>query len=495
MFLKYTLYTILFSLFAWGLNLDDLFKMPKSVERDFYIWQFLKTPSTTKREAIEAASLINAVNNKLESAFFKKTGSNLPKRVTKLSLADKKKYQLLLHQMHQTKSFYQAWLSLSDKEKLKLFALAGRANRALLNSTLDLKLYNRLTKYAAINEFIFRAKAEHLEKIYTTILAAPPVRKNRINYNNLLQLGFENLKRGEEALASRFFYSAVLKAKSRYYADKALFWLYQASKQKKYLQKLAASYDFNIYKFVALDLLQKPYPRPATEKIDTNATSPIDITNPIAWAKLKKKIFTKNSDLYALAKKYNSSVSAAYYYYILNKASKDKKQYFPILYKDILTRYPIEREAMLLALARQESHFIPASVSRSFALGMMQFMPFLIRHISKKRGEPMPLEAIFNPKVSLKFANTHLDYLEKYLHHPLFVAYAYNAGIGYTRRMLQKNIFKPGKYEPYLSLEMVDNKQANHYGKKVLANYIVYRMLLGKPIKATTLLNQISTTR
>jgi soluble lytic murein transglycosylase len=96
---------------------------------------------------------------------------------------------------------------------------------------------------------------------------------------------------------------------------------------------------------------------------------------------------------------------------------------------------------------------------------------------------------MFNPRISIKFANTHLDYLNKHLYHPLFVAYAYNAGIGYTRRLIRKNIFKKGLYEPYISLEMVDNEQARYYGKRVLGNYVIYRKLLGSPIKITTLLN------
>jgi soluble lytic murein transglycosylase len=120
-------------------------------------------------------------------------------------------------------------------------------------------------------------------------------------------------------------------------------------------------------------------------------------------------------------------------------------------------------------------------------------MPFLVKHIAKQRGENITIEDMFKPDVSIRFANTHLNYLYKWIHNPLFVAYAYNAGIGYTRRMLRrKDIFRGGEYEPYLSLEFLDNSQANEYGKKVLANYVIYRKLLGKPIKITTILNRLS---
>jgi len=41
-------------------------------------------------------------------------------------------------------------------------------------------------------------------------------------------------------------------------------------------------------------------------------------------------------------------------------------------------------------------------------------------------------------------------------------------------------------------MELVNNEQANHYGKKVLANYVIYKMLLGSPIKITTIINELT---
>jgi len=58
--------------------------------------------------------------------------------------------------------------------------------------------------------------------------------------------------------------------------------------------------------------------------------------------------------------------------------------------------------------------------------------------------------------------------------------------------MIRKDIFKKGPYEPYLSLELVDNEQANHYGKKVLANYVIYKMLLGSPVRITKIINELT---
>ena len=63
-----------------------------------------------------------------------------------------------------------------------------------------------------------------------------------------------------------------------------------------------------------------------------------------------------------------------------------------------MRKFSKERQALIYAIARQESRFVPASVSRSFALGMMQFMPFLIRHVAKEKGQRIDYDDIFKPE-------------------------------------------------------------------------------------------------
>jgi len=152
-----------------------------------------------------------------------------------------------------------------------------------------------------------------------------------------------------------------------------------------------------------------------------------------------------------------------------------------------------ERQALIYAIARQESRFVPASVSRSFALGMMQFMPVLIKHVSKEKGENIDYDEIFNPYKAIEYADFHLDYLTKYLYHPLFIAYAYNAGIGFTRRHIKNSRnFRKGPYEPYMSMEKMENHEAKEYGKKVLANYVIYLNKLGVTTRIFPLLKVLA---
>jgi soluble lytic murein transglycosylase len=123
----------------------------------------------------------------------------------------------------------------------------------------------------------------------------------------------------------------------------------------------------------------------------------------------------------------------------------------------------------------------------------MQIMPFLVDHLKKQKGERIDYDDLFDPITALRYANTHLDYLTSWLHHPLFVAYAYNAGIGFTRRLIRrKDLFENRNlYDPWISLERVGNGQANEYGKKVLTNYVIYMNKLGYPLRLTDLLSVI----
>ena len=126
-------------------------------------------------------------------------------------------------------------------------------------------------------------------------------------------------------------------------------------------------------------------------------------------------------------------------------------------------------------------------------MGTMQIMPFLSKAIAKELKEPYNIFEQFDAKTNLRYANHHLNYLERKLNHPLFIAYAYNGGIGFTKRLLKTNLFKKGKYEPYLSMELLPYDETKKYGKKVLINYFVYANYFNKKNKLSfdTLINTI----
>jgi len=399
------------SLEAKTFSYSEIHVMPRSVEKDYYIWRFLQQKSTTASQARAIIKEVNNSNKKLRIAYKKKTGAN-PPNITHRPYVTEQQKEDWKHQAEGNKLFNEG-IRLVEKKKLQ---------RALI----------------------------YFHKAYDVYL-----------------------KRWEK--------------------DKSLFWVYLLTKDKKYLYKIKQeSTHINMYTLLAADMTHSQYPKSIiTPHIRRKSIYSIDETNPIHWAKMKIKVKKPNADLTALAEDCESQATIGMNTYIKAKACNYRKSYFPMPYRSAMKGYPIERQALIYAIARQESRFVPASVSRSFALGMMQFMPFLIDHIAKQKGRHIDYDDIFKPEVAIEFANYHLDYLNKYLYHPLFVAYAYNGGIGFTKKLIKKrHYFKPGPFEPYLSMEKMSNVQAREYGKRVLTNYVIYMNKLGK---STRLLPYIKT--
>ena len=413
-FLSVLLFTSIFShqsLEAKALSFSKVHKMPKSVEKDYYIWRLLIQSSTTPIEARNIIKEANHLNKKLRTSFKKKTGFNAP-------------------------------------------AVHG-----------------------------------------TRDITPDHIWKNRSKANKYFKKALALLRQKKTKMATSYFDAARKHYRKRHEIDKTLFWLYLSTKNNTYLKHLQASHSPNIYTLIAADTVKGKYPKTITERFRKRRGFGFDVKNPITWAKVKGKMkHSSPSQISHLANKYASQDSIGIYTYLKAEASQHKKSYFPMPYRDAMKRMSAKRQALIYAIARQESRFVPASVSRSFALGMMQFMPFLVKHIAKQKGYKMDLDEMFNPYRAIEFADYHLNYLNKYLYHPLFVAYAYNAGIGFTRKHLRnRNNFRNGAYEPYMSMEMMKNIEAREYGKKVLANYVIYLNKLGVTTRMSSLVKTLAT--
>ena len=298
--------------------------------------------------------------------------------------------------------------------------------------------------------------------------------------------------------AMRFFARAEAAFDRQDRKDNAVFWLYLLSKNTIYLDKLNQSRDVNIYTLYANELTGASpaanivSPTPTKEKV-----ADYDIKDPFLWQKTFKMIKEMSAeDAAKHSKTFNTKETLGQYAYLMEKASGYKDSYFVMPFVDELEDVNATRKALLYAIGRQESRFIPAVISTSYALGMMQFMPFLANHIGKKELQipNFDQDDMFDPRLALKFADHHLNYLEKYLYHPLFVAYAYNGGIGFTKKMLQRgDLFNEGEYEPFLSMELVPFAESRDYGKKVLANYVIYLGIVRSSTSISTLFESLKT--
>ena len=122
----------------------------------------------------------------------------------------------------------------------------------------------------------------------------------------------------------------------------------------------------------------------------------------------------------------------------------------------------------------------------------MQLMPFLVDSLKHKMPNKITCYSdMFEPKNNISYAARHLKWLDTQLDNPLLKAYAYNAGLGFIKKYIKSGKFTDKKYEPFLSMELVPYEESREYGKKVLANYVVYRRLFGRPVTLHELMRTV----
>ena len=499
-------------------SFNDIENMPTSYAKDYYTWRFILEKKSSKKEALAAYNWTKRKSYKLKKAIKKKLGYT-PKIDKNSKKKDPKNF--IIYPKIASKKSQKSLKKLYDKIKkqgkysdtLKVMSSEYPFDElSKMKSSTQCYIFNNVTsKYRKryFNNAFSPKQLEYLihetqfNKSIKKIVTTDGLQKSKksliffINDNNLtfqsnFFLAMNAIKFNKIKVAKNFLNIARTKTNSQSKYDQIDFWLYLLSKDKKYLENLFHSYDVNLYTLKARDILKEPYPKVISPKSEFKVVKDFDITNPIDWEKIKIKMKKNPNKLSQLAEKYNSSETLGVYTYLKEKEVKYTKPYFPMPYPLSMWNLEKERVALLYAIARQESRFIPASVSSSYALGMMQIMPFLIKHLAKERGKKIDLNDMFNPYLAVNYANQHLDYLNEWLYHPLFVAYAYNGGIGFTKRTIKSShLFKDGKYEPYLSMELIDYDESKEYGKKVLSNYIIYLNLLGIQTRVSPLLNSL----
>lgn len=511
---------------------EELKNEPKSLAKDYYINRLINEGSYTKeqiadlsRDVFRKAGLVqksidkilppkaapskcpgvNAKNitqanltcqNLLTSIAFSLKLDNHTREILAANLAKtnpgKSKILLALNEANPAKAF----ANLNDtKSFLELFNASSPQNKSILfsesfDANFMTKLYSQKGFTNLLNDIVFNKKYEGFRR---NLLSIDPAITEK---NDAFTLGLNAILLGQDDIAFSLFARAKSTFERAWQRDNATFWQYQISKNESFLKELGASKDANIYSLYARDLiggepLEVIVPRPNKQNIEN-----FDVSDPFLWNKTvalaKDMNATQASEF---AKNFYTNESIGAYAYFMQKAHGWEKQYFLMPSSPELDGISNERKSMIYALARQESLFIPSVVSTSYALGMMQFMPFLANAIGKKELKipNFDQDDLFKTDIAFKFANHHLNYLDKFLYHPLFTAYAYNGGIGFTKKLITRDdMFKEGKFEPFLSIELVPVAETRNYGKKVLANYVIYMALTGSNIKISQLFENLT---
>jgi len=493
--------------------------MPTSLAKDYYTWRFISEKSTSKKEALVAYRWTMRKSHKLKKSIRKKLGYTprtskkhtrkknpknfiiYPGTAAKKSLKRLKKLYKKIKKQGKYSDTLEVMASKNPFEKLSeqkastqcyIFNNVGSNYRKTqFNHPFTTEQLKLLMQEKEFNKAIEKIVTTHaLQKTKKSLVVM--MEGNRLTFQSNFFLAINAIEFNELEIAKNFLKIARSKTTYQSKFDQVDFWFYLITEDENYLTKLLKSSDINIYTLKARDILNKPYPKVKSPDFAFKNIENFDVTNPIDFEKLKVEIKEKRSDLNRLAERYRSSETVGIYSYIKERETHYKVPYYPMPYPLAMWGFKLKRIALLYAIARQESRFVPASVSSSYALGMMQIMPFLIKHLSKERHQSIDLNDMFNPYLAINYANQHLDYLNKWLYNPLLVAYAYNGGIGFTRRTLKSShLFNEGRYEPFLSMELIDYAEAREYGKKVLANYVIYLKLLGIQTEISQLLNSL----
>ncbi|MFT5661852.1 MAG: soluble lytic murein transglycosylase [Sulfurimonas sp.] len=513
------------------IKFQDITSKPSGRSKNFMIWQYLRQDITAK-EADKAYSLVEGNIYKIKKEYLKKSKNKklLRERDCRrerdlLSIDEKDCFKMAmspfktLHLDDETREKLlakletqasrdqvriqaepfteNAYIKYNANTILSMFvSTTSKHRRENLNLKLSKKFIHHMfsknasnwRKFALIKKIV---NDDRLDKLQESLLLVKP---NDVNDDSNFLLGLNHLRFGSTKIAVKHFKQARSKATKRINQDKNLFWIYQATKNNKYLKNLLTSTDINIYTQYAHDILDTEISHYFHTINVNNERCDSNICDPFEWDAIMKKIQNTPKDhLLKLAKTYKQKEMAPVQSFILEKASSFKKHSFIMPYDKYLGEITTDEKALVYALMRQESNLIPAALSRSFALGLMQIMPFVTDDLSTRMKNPIKsYDDMFQPSYNIRYALKHLEWLNKTFYHPLFTAYAYNGGLGFLRKHLKAKTFRKGKYEPFLSMELMSNRESREYGKRVLSNYVIYKKILGEEVSIVNLLNTLT---
>ncbi len=522
---------LIFALCDAEIIFSDIESKPSGRAKNFMIWQYLKQDITSK-EADKAYSLVEGNIYKINKVYLKKSkNQSLLRKIEcknnrdllsideadcfKLAMSP---YKTLKMDDKSRKELIAKLNSKSAKDAVKIQAepysekayISYKANTVLgmfLNVNSSYRRENlNLSLSKSFLEHMFSKEAsawrsfalikkivndKKLDKLQKSLLLLEG--KNVDSDANFL-LGLNQLRYNNPKQALKNFQLAEKLSTRQMDKDKNTFWMYQASKSKKHLKKLSLSTKINIYTQYANEKLNIDVQNYFSSVDVVNKKNKSSICSPFVWSEILKEINkTPKDKLLQLAQKYNQKDMAAVQAFIIEKAYSFKVHGYIMPYDEYLEDVENDKKALVYALMRQESQLIPSALSRSFALGLMQIMPFVTDDLSTRMKNPIACyDDMFIPKHNIKYALKHLNWLDKTYYHPLFVAYAYNGGLGYFKRHLETGSFIIGKYEPFMSMELMSNRESREYGKRVLSNYVMYKKILGEEISISDLLNTLT---
>lgn len=503
-------------------TLDWLENKPQSYAKDFFIIQYLNQENISIEDASKAYEMAQKRNSIVKKAYNKKFKTSIPNK-------DLKCYQYSIDELLKENDERCVALGLSLKEAINLpketldIFISKINNYPTLKKDLEIIKSEKISSedlpygFDKYFQFFFDLGFEYRTKTYDLLYSEAFIDKlseqknfeklvryviyekndfqnlqksllntkdnKDLTSNALFLLGINAINHNNEEKAFYFFEKTFKKAYLKEEKDKALFWLYLVTDNETFIHELSKSWDINIYSLYAKEFYEDSADNIVYDIEIPKKESSFNIYDQFSWIDVLDDT-KKNLDEIKLQKYkelFSDENTLPHLAYVMERFYRYKKDFYITPYKEILKNYSTYKQVLIYSIAKQESRFIPSSISVSTAQGIMQIMPFLSEDIAEKLNQPYNIYEQFDPKRNIEFANFHLDSLIKQFdNNPLFIAYAYNGGAGYTRSQFKKGLFEriDKKYEPFLSMEMISYPETKEYGKKVLTNYYVYNNLL-----------------
>ncbi|MFA6144791.1 MAG: transglycosylase SLT domain-containing protein [Sulfurimonas sp.] len=517
----------LFSSAFANVTLDEINIQPPSPEKNFLIWQFLHQ-DINATQANDAFYQMERVNTRFLLDYAKKTNETeiiytaqcLQKPATELltieaddclflALTPVKAQTLQNSEREQlatklgNKFGNVQWLRTMNQEShftpfsettpsLKLFLITSPAyHQEHFNHVIDTDTLKSLTASKGFGQFAYSVITD--PKMPLAQRALSDVSGGCFDFQTHFYLAINALHYGRNDNAIFHLKEAQKLANSKMDQDRTTFWLYQLKPELATLKSLSQSLDLNMYALWAKEKMGVEAENYFTT-LPTRQKSSFKGDDPFEWNQLHDEIMASTKEnIVDLINRYDGEDSLAVQAYIIERTYTPFIHNFTMPYDQYMTNLSTDQKAFLYALMRQETRMIPGLISSSFALGLMQLMPFNVDSISKA----LPLKVtsyndMFNPAYNIPYAIEHMKHIDRTLFNPVLKAYAYNGGLGSTKRLIiNTGQFLQGEHEPFMSMELMSNTENREYGKRVLANYVIYKKILGEEVTITSLLDSL----
>jgi len=393
-----------------------------------------------------------------------------------------------------------SFLANKPRHYLKAFFNSHKSyRRAVFNTKLDANATLLLSKQGDFARFV---KFALFDKELGLLAASLKISEDDTSDSEaLFYLGLLSLKYDDKEQAVKMFERSVVSATQDVKKDRARFWLYLVTKQEEWLRFIVSSGRLNFYSVNASEMLGTSFPRHKKLLLLEKKESPIDIKDPFEWLSIERSLSKmKKGELNALANKFDAKGLEPFYLRILEAKGESVSNVFLLNYTEYMKDASLDEKAMYLAIARQESAFIPTDISSAFALGVMQIIPLLAEELETKYKNKKKLSELFDPKINVPLAIKHFKKLRAKYKDIVFIAMSFNAGEGFFKRVTDEGLFafddeKTNSYEPFWSIENIPYDETRHYAKKVSTNYVAYKKILGGEASLVQILQNLKSPR